>query len=561
MKIIHRNESRIKIDFAYDAVVVKKLRVIHDARWSRTLKSWHIPCTKEAFEQLKSLFPDVEYQNLSTELHTEQSKDRATLNEATPEIDIRLSKLVLKKPNVGKEQSTDIKTPNRTVKLSEIKISFTTKRIFVQLPKNETDTQFLTSFRYVHWDNNNRQWIIPNYGKNLELLKSYFQNRTVTLSELHDEKITEAKTAMAEADKVKVLNIQNRILRIYFTYNRTLIEEIKKIALSRWNSAENCWTIPYNEQNAEKTRELAKNNGLKWDYQIISKTEGTPRQPKHAGYLRCPKAYTEKLKELRYSINTQNVYTDLFEEFINYYPDHAPENISEGEIIAFLRYLVNERKISTSYQNQSINSIKFYYERVLGGKRKIYLIERPRKEKYLPEVLSEEEVAAILKSITNIKHKALIMTIYSGGLRITELINLRIKDIDSNRMQIRIEQSKGKKDRYTLLSKKTLITLRQYFSEYKPKVWLFEGEGGGQYTDSSIYQIFKKALAAAGIKKKVSIHSLRHSFATHLLENGTDLRYIQSLLGHSSSKTTEIYTHITTKGFDQIKNPLDKFDI
>ena len=561
MKIIHRNESRIKIDFAYDAVVVKKLRVIHDARWSRTLKSWHIPCTKEAFEQLKSLFPDVEYQNLSTELHTEQSKDRATLNEATPEIDIRLSKLVLKKPNVGKEQSTDIKTPNRTVKLSEIKISFTTKRIFVQLPKNETDTQFLTSFRYVHWDNNNRQWIIPNYGKNLELLKSYFQNRTVTLSELHDEKITEAKTAMAEADKVKVLNIQNRILRIYFTYNRTLIEEIKKIALSRWNSAENCWTIPYNEQNAEKTRELAKNNGLKWDYQIISKTEGTPRQPKHAGYLRCPKAYTEKLKELRYSINTQHVYTDLFEEFINYYPDEAPDNISEEEIIAFLRYLVNERKISTSYQNQSINSIKFYYERVLGGKRKIYLIERPRKEKYLPEVLSEEEVAAILKSITNIKHKALIMTIYSGGLRITELINLRIKDIDSNRMQIRIEQSKGKKDRYTLLSKKTLITLRQYFSEYKPKVWLFEGEGGGQYTDSSIYQIFKKALAAAGIKKKVSIHSLRHSFATHLLENGTDLRYIQSLLGHSSSKTTEIYTHITTKGFDQIKNPLDKLDI
>ena len=431
----------------------------------------------------------------------------------------------------------------------------------MQLPKNETDTQFLTSFRYVHWDNNNRQWIIPNYGKNLELLKSYFQNRTVVITEQSDQIINETKTTLAEADKVKVLNIQNRILRIYFTYNRTLIEEIKKIALSRWNSAENCWTIPYNEQNAEKTRELAKNNGLKWDYQIISKTEGTPRQPKHAGYLRCPASYTEKLKELRYSINTQNVYTDLFEEFINYYPEKQAEEITEEEIISFLRYLVNERKISTSYQNQSINAIKFYYERVLGGKRKIYLIERPRKEKYLPEVLSEEEVAAILKSITNIKHKALIMTIYSGGLRISELINLKVKDIDSDRMQIRISQSKGKKDRYTLLSKKTLLILRQYFKEYKPKEWLFEGEGGGQYTDSSIYQIFKKALAAAGIKKKVSIHSLRHSFATHLLENGTDLRYIQSLLGHSSSKTTEIYTHITTKGFDQIKNPLDKLDI
>ncbi|MDO9154932.1 MAG: tyrosine-type recombinase/integrase, partial [Paludibacter sp.] len=165
----------------------------------------------------------------------------------------------------------------------------------------------------------------------------------------------------------------------------------------------------------------------------------------------------------------------------------------------------------------------------MGGKRKIYLIERPRKENYLPEVLSEEEIASILRVIPNLKHKALIMTIYSGGLRISELINLRVKDIDSDRMQIRIQQSKGKKDRYTLLSKKTLLYLRQYFKEYKPKEWLFEGEGGGQYADSSIYKIFKTALKQAKINKNVSIHSLRHSFATHLLENGTDLRYIQNL--------------------------------
>lgn len=300
---------------------------------------------------------------------------------------------------------------------------------------------------------------------------------------------------------------------------------------------------------------------MKWDYQLISKTEGLPRQPKHAGYLRCPKDYVEKLKELRYSVNTQNVYCDLFEEFINYYNSKKAQDITEEEIITFLRYLVNDRKISTSYQNQSINSIKFYYERVLGGKRKTYLIERPRKEKYLPDVLSEEEVSAIIKAIPNLKHKAIIMTIYSGGLRISELINLKVKDIDSDRMQIRIEQSKGKKDRYTLLSNKTLLILRKYFTEYKPKEWLFEGESGGQYADSSIYSIFKKAIVSANIKKKVSIHSLRHSFATHLLENGTDLRYIQNLLGHSSSKTTEIYTHITNKGFDQIKNPLDKLDI
>jgi len=176
--------------------------------------------------------------------------------------------------------------------------------------------------------------------------------------------------------------------------------------------------------------------------------------------------------------------------------------------------------------------------------------------------LSEAEVKNILSNVNNLKHKVILMTIYSAGLRISEAINLKIKDIDSNRMQIRVEQSKGKKDRYTLLSKKTLEMLRLYFKEYKPKEWLFEGaKEGTPYSAKSIQTIFTEATKLAGIKKRATVHTLRHSFATHLLENGTDLRYIQSLLGHESSKTTEIYTHITTKGFDQILSPLDKLDL
>ena len=153
------------------------------------------------------------------------------------------------------------------------------------------------------------------------------------------------------------------------------------------------------------------------------------------------------------------------------------------------------------------------------------------------------------------------MLAYSSGLRLGELINVKITDIDSSRMQVRVEQAKGKKDRYSLLSVRLLEVLREYFREYKPKEWLFEGANGGQYSVSSIQAIMKDSIKKAGIKKKVSVHTLRHCFATHLLENGTDLRYIQSLLGHSSSKTTEIYTHVTTKGFDQIKSPLDNLDI
>jgi len=256
-----------------------------------------------------------------------------------------------------------------------------------------------------------------------------------------------------------------------------------------------------------------------------------------------------------------DTYKHMFEEFINFYRDTEITDITDEMIVDFLRYLVNERNISGSYQNQSINSIKFYYERVLNGQRKIYTIDRPRKEKYLPEVLSEEEVVKILNATENLKHKAILMTIYSAGLRVSELINLRIKDIDSNRMQIRVEQAKGKKDRYTLLGNSTLDILRKYVAEYKPKVWLFEGVKGEKYSTSSIQANLKLSVDKAGIKKRITVHTLRHSFATHLLEAGTDIRYIQSLLGHSSGKTTEIYTHITTKGFDQIISPLDKLKI
>jgi len=302
---------------------------------------------------------------------------------------------------------------------------------------------------------------------------------------------------------------------------------------------------------------------LHFIYHEEKKLKIKPRTSKFdiTNYRTCPKNYIDKLMELRYSKNTLDVYTDMFEEFINYYEETAIDDITEPMIMDFLHYLVTERHVSTSYQNQSINSIKFYYERVLGGKRKVYMIDRPREESYLPEVLNTEEITAILNATENLKHKAILMTIYSAGLRIGEAINLKIKDIDSQRMQIRVEQGKGKKDRYTLLGIKTLEILRKYVAEYKPKEWLFEGAKGENYSQKGIQAILKKSVGIVGIKKHITVHTLRHSFATHLLEAGTDLRYIQSLLENSNSKTTEIYTHITTKGFDQIKSPLDNLNI
>ncbi|MEI6556643.1 MAG: site-specific tyrosine recombinase/integron integrase, partial [Paludibacter sp.] len=444
----------------------------------------------------------------------------------------------------------------------EVEITVTPMHLYVKLPKSETDIQFLKSFRYAKWDNANYQWVVPNYNRNLSLLQSYFGSRRLQVNEKVSLRVTgNTDQPIVERGQFLSVNVHNRTLKLYFGYNKALIDAIKRLALCKWNGIENCWTLPYSEPSIKYIREFALANGLEWIYREEKKQKVLPGNRSEAMVRVNPETYLAKLRELRYSTNTIDSYTFMFREFINYYADKELDDITEEEIVLYLQYLVTERKVSTSYQNQAINAIKFYYEKVLKGRRRVYLIERPREEKYLPEVLSQEEVKLLLNATDNLKHKAILMTIYSGGLRVSEAVNLKIKDIDSNRMQIRVSQSKGKKDRYTLLSKKALEVLRRYVSEYKPKVWLFEGQDGEEYSRRTITEILRKSVEKTGIKKHVTVHTLRHSFATHLLEAGTDIRYIQSLLGHENTKTTEIYTHITTRGFDQIKSPLDNLDI
>ena len=270
-----------------------------------------------------------------------------------------------------------------------------------------------------------------------------------------------------------------------------------------------------------------------------------------------PEDYLELLARKRYSQNTVKTYTTYFRQFLIYFHGRDPLSIKKDEINAYILELIRTRGISSSQQNQRINAIKFFYEKVLGRRKEYYMITRPTKEKRLPTVLTKGEVEQILAKCKNLKHKCILMTLYSGGLRRSELINLKIKDIDSKRMLIRITNSKGNKDRYTLLSRVLLGQLRLYYKAYRPENWLFEGPRGKPYSATSIENIFRRALKKTNITKHASPHTLRHSFATHLLEQGINLRYIQELLGHSSSKTTEIYTRVSNHKLSQIKNPLD----
>jgi site-specific recombinase XerD len=274
------------------------------------------------------------------------------------------------------------------------------------------------------------------------------------------------------------------------------------------------------------------------------------------GHIKCPEAYFEKLEIKKYSMSTARTYIGLFETFLNYHKDVEPIELNENDIRAYLGYLVREKR-SNVYINQMINAIKFYYEVVLGMPNRFYNIERPIKEEKLPVVLSKKEVAFMLSGIHNLKHRCMVSLLYAAGLRLSELLNLKITDIDSDRMLIRVNGAKGNKDRYTILSRSLLKDLRQYYLQYRPKEYLFEGPMGDRYSDTSVRKIVKRAAQHAGIRKTVGPHTLRHSFATHLLEDGTDLRYIQTLLGHNSSKTTEIYTHVATNIVKGIQSPLD----
>ncbi len=521
-KITVSDAARIALYFPYEPSLIDKVKALPDVFWDKSLKCWHMPADKQHWNEFLRHFSEYE--------------------------------IITEEP---------IKTG--------IHLEVFAKQILLKMPKNDTDIQFIRSFKYARWDNACYSWIIPNYQKNVELLKNYFEKRieTIVFHELpintteKKQNLNQAKYHEFSDNELIIVNYASRLLRLYFRYDRLLTNQINKLPRSGWNYHLHCWELPYAERILSDVKEIFGSLGYKIHYAEEKRPAVSPKKSRYdiKNYRECPVEYINKLKEMRYSLNTQKVYCEMFEEYINYYEDTELDSISEIQISDYLLYLINVRKVSGSTQNQAINAIKFYYEKVLKGSRKIYYIDRPREEKILPEVLSENEVAKLIAVTKNLKHKAILITIYSAGLRISELINLKVKDIDSNRMQIRVEQSKGKKDRYTLLGKKTLLTLRQYFTEYKPKVWLFEGEGGRQYAATSINNIFRRAVKEAGINKKVSVHTLRHSFATHLLEAGTDLRYIQSLLGHSSSKTTEIYTHITTKGFDQIRNPLDKLDI
>jgi integrase/recombinase XerD len=267
------------------------------------------------------------------------------------------------------------------------------------------------------------------------------------------------------------------------------------------------------------------------------------------------------LEEKRYSKKTSESYLSHLEFFFKYFHEKDPLEIDEEDILAFIDDHILKLGYSASYQNLMISAIKMFYN--IYEERRIDLgtFERPRRSRALPKVFSKEEVIKIFSATRNNKHKMILWLTYSCGLRRSEVINIRLEDLDFDRSILHIREGKGNADRMVPVSQKVWEKIKVYINGYNPAVFLFEGQNGGKYSVESVYSVFKQALRKAGIKKDVGIHCLRHSFATHLHESGLDIRYIQELLGHKSTRTTEIYTHVSRRNLFAVRSPIEDMDL
>jgi site-specific recombinase XerD len=376
-------------------------------------------------------------------------------------------------------------------------------------------------------------------------------------------------------------------LGIFFGKNNQIENIVRKQPGVKWSQTHKCWYLPLSEADYKKLYSALQphatvNNSLLKEYLLRKKSiqqsqpATSPASKKTSGNIKpvpaspawelsktnlaALESFTEQLKLAAYSNSTLRTYRNEFLQLLRLLKKKNVDDLAPADLRRYMVYAMEKEGLSENSAHSRLNALKFYFEKVLRREKFFWEIPRPAKPFQLPNVLGEKEITNLFNAVINLKHKAILFTAYSAGMRVSEVVTLRISDIDSDRMQIKIVAAKGKKDRYVSLSPVLLDVLRVYIkkSEIRPLVYLFEGDKPGTpYSARSAQKLFQRAKQKAGIRKEISFHSLRHSFATHLLEKGVDIRYIKDILGHFSIKTTERYTHVKKETLVHITSPLD----
>jgi integrase/recombinase XerD len=392
--------------------------------------------------------------------------------------------------------------------------------------------------------------------------------------------ISVSHSAMPTIKVERIIHMDENRISLRFSYDEQLIELAKELEDARWSSGLKCWHIRECPEiidillNKFRGKAFIDYSELKHRHPLNSDKIEYPSDSKNLQrsisklVIELPSLsikaqkditrYRKWMEALRYPESTIQTYCSMMEKFLRYVSPKEAQECTQDDLIRVINEFILPEGRSFSFQNQLISSVKKFYGHIYKTDMDPGKIERPRGVRRLPNVLSKEEVKKILNGVQNDKHRVMLSLIYACGLRRSELLNLLPLDIERSRGVLRIRQSKGYKDRIVPMSEKTIGMIDNYLERYKPQYYLFEGQNSGeQYAASSLQKVLKSACSKAGLRKQITLHWLRHSYATHLLEAGTDLRYIQELLGHSSSRTTEIYTHVTDKSIQKIRSPFD----
>lgn len=357
-----------------------------------------------------------------------------------------------------------------------------------------------------------------------------------------------------------------RITGIQFKYHAGVKAYVKKFPGVRWSQTLKIFYIPFSREGNQKLFRYLRRGNFHVDFTdlqaepsqgIKTKAAGLPKPGLSPENLKRLHQYQSYLEGLRLSPNTVQTYGFFIQRFLEYIGEKPLSGIDNTCVRHFVEELVSRKQYGISSHRQLIGAIKHFSGLFAEAQIDNPQLVRPKRSRTLPTVLSQEEVMRLLQRTPNLKHRAILALLYSAGLRISELLQLELRDLDPERRQIQVRQGKGRKDRYVVLAESMVPLLLNYLNSYRPRRYVVEGEGGGTYSGSSVRAFLRRSCRRAGIRKQVTPHTLRHSYATHLIENGVNLRHVQELLGHSKPETTMIYTHVARRDLLQIRSPLD----
>lgn len=565
-KIRHRDAFRIAIFFGFDENLKQSAKGI-GARWSQTNKCWYVDYSKENYQKIKDVFPEHEIIKEPGDIDPAPAPGLQNNHDNAP---------ITSPPGDGAllpHEAAEHKAEKPVNAGSQAEFLFITGKYWVvKVPYNEKISKALKAVKGVYWNSTHKAYMVfRNFtvktrveallGMPGMLPSDYWTGQSpdvengVVLVEVH------------EADK--------RVIQVKLPAISSVIQIVKRFAGSHYSKTQSCYLLPASPQVFENLERVAAEYGLAFENHLpekylnkrytpsirkveLARAMDSVRNLTPPGARVIVDAFTDQLLATNRSASTIRTYSQAMISFLRFTGYRDPATIERGEIVRYLGKMILQG-LSPSSANNCVNALNIYYSEVLCIPHFELELPRPKKEFRLPVVITQDECIAIFNQIINPKHKMVIMLAYGTGLRRGELVSLKWEDVLFDEYKIHVRSGKGKKDRMVMLPYSIVAALLSYRELYKSSYYVFEGQYRGEpYSAGSIANVMKRAVRAAGVEKKATVHTLRHAFATHLLEAGTDLRFIQALLGHSSIKTTTLYTHLTQKGVDKIQSPLDR---